>query len=66
MFEAASTFKDQCAAPRSGVDIEGNAFPDQAGALIDELFWLRSWTTGLMPDQVKQAFGVPILENTGG
>ena len=44
MFEAASTFKDQCAAPRSGVDIEGNAFPDQAGALIDELFWLRSWT----------------------
>lgn len=54
VFQAASTFKDQCAAPRSGVDIEGNAFPDEAGALIDELFWLRSWTheTYLWNDEV--------------
>lgn len=44
VFEAASTFKDQCQAPRSGVDIEGNAFPDRAGTLLEELFWLRSWT----------------------
>lgn len=44
VFEASSTFENQCAAPRSGVDIEGNPFPDQAGSLIEELFWLRSWT----------------------
>ncbi len=44
VFQASSMFKDQCQAPRSGVDIEGNAFPDQAGTLLEELFWLRSWT----------------------
>ncbi len=44
VFDAASTFKDQCQTPRSGVDIEGTAFPDEAGTLLEELFWLRSWT----------------------
>ena len=44
VFEPASTFKDRCEAPRSGVDIEGNAFPDVAGTLLQEMFWLRSWT----------------------
>ena len=44
VFESANTFKDQCQNPRSGTDIEGNTFPDQAGTLADELFWLRSWT----------------------
>ncbi|MEE9380724.1 MAG: S41 family peptidase [Hyphomonadaceae bacterium] len=43
-FQSASTFKDQCAAPRSGSDSEGNAFPDQQGTLVEENFWLRSWT----------------------
>ncbi|MEM0985965.1 MAG: S41 family peptidase [Pseudomonadota bacterium] len=40
--------------PRSGVDIEGNAFPDEQGSLLEELFWLRSWTneTYLWPDEV--------------
>jgi len=40
--------------PRTGVDIEGNAFPDEDGSLIDELFWLRSWTneTYLWNDEV--------------
>ena len=40
--------------PRSGVDIEGNAFPDVQGTLGDELFWLRSWTneTYLWNDEV--------------
>lgn len=54
VFEAASTFKDQCEAPRSGVDLEGNAFPDMAGSLAEELFWLRSWTeeTYLWNEQV--------------
>ncbi|GAB5454133.1 MAG: S41 family peptidase [Henriciella sp.] len=54
VFEAASVFEDQCAAPRTGVDSEGNAFPDEAGSLAEELFWLRSWTeeTYLWNDQV--------------
>lgn len=43
-FDAASLFKDRCEAPRSGVDIEGRAFPDRAGTLLQEKFWLRSWT----------------------
>ena len=54
VFEPASDFKDFCAAPRSGVDIEGNPFPDRQGTLADELFWLRSWTneTYLWNDEV--------------
>lgn len=43
-FAAASQFKDLCAAPRSGSDLNGNAFSDRAGTLSDELFWLRSWS----------------------
>ncbi|MEM9972432.1 MAG: peptidase, partial [Pseudomonadota bacterium] len=54
VFEPASRFKDQCAAPRSGVDIEGNTFPDRPGTLLEEKFWLRSWTeeTYLWNDEV--------------
>ncbi|MEL6859918.1 MAG: S41 family peptidase [Pseudomonadota bacterium] len=54
VFEAASVFKDQCESPRSGTDIEGNTFPDESGSLIEELFWLRSWTeeTYLWNDEV--------------
>ncbi len=39
---------------RTGVDLEGNPFPDQAGSLLQEMFWLRSWTheTYLWPDEV--------------
>jgi hypothetical protein len=29
---------------RTGNDSQGNAFPDMAGSLAQELFWLRSWT----------------------
>lgn len=43
-FEDSSTFENQCEVVRTGTDIEGNSFPDQAGSLIEELFWLRSWT----------------------
>ena len=54
VFEAASNFEARCAAPRVGVDIEGNAFPDRAGSTLEENFWLRSWTheTYLWPDEV--------------
>ncbi|MEO0608057.1 MAG: peptidase, partial [Pseudomonadota bacterium] len=55
VFDPASTFKDQCAAPRTGVDAVGDAFPDEAGSLLEELFWLRSWTeeTYLWYDEVN-------------
>jgi len=44
VFEASGTFEAQCQTPRTGTDIEGNAFPDVQGELLDELFWLRSWS----------------------
>lgn len=43
-FEPASAFKDRCAVVRTGVDIEGRAFPDLPGTALQERFWLRSWT----------------------
>lgn len=54
VFAAASTFKDRCEVPRTGVDIEGNTFPDRAGTTTIENFWLRSWTeeTYLWNDEV--------------
>lgn len=62
VFEAASQFKDQCAAPRSGVDSEGTPFPDMAGSLLEENHWLRSWTNETylwnteVPDQNPTSF----------
>ena len=44
VFEEASTFKDQCEIVRTGTDLSGNRYPDQAGSLAEELFWLRSWS----------------------
>lgn len=44
VFQPASTFKNFCATVRTGVDAVGDPFPDKAGTLLQELFWLRSWT----------------------
>ncbi len=54
VFEPSSAFKDQCENPRTGVDAAGDPFLDQAGSLLEELFWLRSWTneTYLWNDEV--------------
>jgi len=54
VFEARGNFEAQCENPRSGFDLDGNPFPDVQGELIDELFWLRSWTheTYLWNDEV--------------
>ena len=54
VYASAGSFSDKCQVVRTGVDIEGNAFPDQAGSLAQEMFWLRSWTheTYLWPDEV--------------
>lgn len=54
VFAASAGFEQQCANPRSGADINGDPFPDAQGALIDELFWLRSWSdeTYLWNDEI--------------
>ncbi|MEL7232273.1 MAG: S41 family peptidase, partial [Pseudomonadota bacterium] len=44
VFDPAADFKDRCQSPRFGVDSEGTPFPDIAGSLTEEKFWLRSWT----------------------
>ncbi|MEM6710349.1 MAG: peptidase, partial [Pseudomonadota bacterium] len=41
IFRPAATFKDLCAAPRSG------AFPDRVGTAVDEKDWLRAWSHDL-------------------
>ncbi len=43
-FAPASSFKNQCAVPRTTRDIDGNPYPDVAGSTTREKFWLRSWT----------------------
>lgn len=54
VFEPARNFINRCQSPRSGVDIEGNRFPDVQGSTLLENFWLRSWTheTYLFRDEV--------------
>ena len=54
VFASSVSFEAQCEAPRSGVDIEGNPFPDRTGSTAIENFWLRSWTneTYLWNDEV--------------
>ena len=44
VFEDARTFKDHCLNPRSGVDAQGNVYPDAHGTAVDENNWLRSWS----------------------
>lgn len=44
VFANDDVFKDKCAVPRSGTDINGSAFPDTQGTSFDEKMWLRSWS----------------------
>jgi hypothetical protein len=44
VYAAASTFKDRCEIPRTGVDLNNRPFTDRQGTAIEERFWLRSWT----------------------
>lgn len=47
-FQPASSFKNQCANPRSGTStVTGRAFPDTRGSVTSENNWLRSWTNEL-------------------
>jgi len=44
VFLNAANFENQCQNPRSGVDINGDAFPDRQGSTLYENHWLRSWS----------------------
>ena len=44
VFANASAFKDLCAVPRTGLDAEGQRFPDRPGSTVDENNYLRSWS----------------------
>ncbi len=45
VFQPASTFANQCSAPRSGTDpATGGAYPDVQGTILDENNFLRSWS----------------------
>lgn len=47
-FAASSSFAEQCAKPRSGVDtLSGKNYTDVQGTALDEKNWLRSWTNEL-------------------
>ena len=55
VFADDAEFKDFCAVPRSGVDEDGDAFPDRQGTTLDENNWLRSWSndTYLWYDEIE-------------
>lgn len=55
VFRDASTFKNLCATPRMGTDVDGMAFPDAQGTALDENNWLRSWSnnTYLWYDEIE-------------
>lgn len=38
-----TSYQNLCAAPRTGVDADGLAFPDRQGTLQDEMRFLRGW-----------------------
>ncbi|RDX37504.1 peptidase [Kangiella sp. HD9-110m-PIT-SAG07] len=65
VFADEDNFKDRCENPRSGVDIDGNPWPDQAGSHLFEKHWLRSWSNNTylwydeIQDQNPASFGVP-------
>jgi hypothetical protein len=44
VFEDESNFKNFCENPRTGSDLNGNAFPDRNGSTLLENHWLRAWS----------------------
>jgi len=66
VFEPEASFKNQCQTPRSGTDLNGNSFPDQAGTVQHENHWLRSWSDNTylwyseIPDQNPALFTDPL------
>ncbi|PQA89328.1 S41 family peptidase [Hyphococcus luteus] len=54
VYAPSSQYVNRCETVRTGVDIEGDPFPDMAGSTLYENFFLRSWTheTYLWNDEV--------------
>ncbi len=45
VFEDENIYQSRCEAPRSGINPATNSpFPDRTGSVLEENFWLRSWT----------------------
>lgn len=46
VFRPMKDFENRCVHPRTGQDPDNdqNPYPDKAGTMLDEQFWLRSWT----------------------
>ncbi len=45
VFQNETSFKNLCETPRTGTDqFTGGAYPDLAGSLLQENYWLRSWS----------------------
>lgn len=44
IFEDESNYKGRCETPRTGNNINGEAYTDQAGSKVYEKHWLRSWS----------------------
>ncbi|AKE52228.1 S41 family peptidase [Kangiella geojedonensis] len=65
VFADESNFVARCENPRSGTDIYGDPWPDQAGSHLHEKHWLRSWSNNTylwydeIQDQNPANFGLP-------
>jgi C-terminal processing protease CtpA/Prc len=59
-------YQNLCAAPRTGVDAEGQSFPDRQGTLQDEMKFLRGWTdaTYLWYNEVPSTVHMADFTNT--
>jgi hypothetical protein len=60
------SYQNLCAAPRTGVDAQGTAFPDRQGTLQDEMKFLRGWTdaTYLWYNEVPSTVHMADFTNT--
>ena len=60
------SYQNLCAAPRTGVDAEGYAFPDRQGTLQDEMRFLRGWSdaTYLWYDEIPATLRMADYSNT--
>jgi hypothetical protein len=70
VYEPASTFANQCASPRSGIDpATGRRYPDVQGSTLTENRYLRSWTNELylwyseVPDNNPASYTTPSYFN---
>jgi len=66
VFEPSTTFRNQCATPRTGTDpATGRRYPDVQGSTLTENHFLRSWTNELylwyreVPDLNPASYSTP-------